>query len=253
MAPFSIYVTRFALWMGLTANAVTLTSVLSSLAGSVLLLSLIPGQRLLGAALIVFGYLLDLVDGEVARYHAGKQKLNAAGMFADYVGHVMHQPLLFACWGFATHRLTGAQWVLWVTPLLILGAIPSALLAKQVILIDLVRRGLVDPASEEFRFAAIDKPGEQGLSEALGGDIVEAPGLRNTLSQTFGYPGPLLIIPGLTAMQIATAPSRWSWLATLLAIGAFASVYALNVPRTLHRNLRALDQLGSRAKRAPHP
>ena len=242
MAWPSIYLTRLALLLGVTANTVTMVSVLSSVVGSLGFLSTDPRVRLAGCALILWGYLLDLVDGEVARFRTGRGTLDASGMFADYVGHVLHNPLLFVCWSVGVYLVTGASVALWLTPLLLMGAQAAPLLAKQVILVDLLRRGVLDSSSPEFIRVAIDKPGEQGLSDALGGDIVERPGLRAALSQVFGYPGPLVILPAITIIADYILPTQ----RMKLLVGCqmvFAVVYAINLPRTLRRNFLYLREL----------
>lgn len=244
MAWPSIYVTRLALVLGISANTVTLVSVLSSLIGSVGLLSIDPRVRLIGCLLILWGYLLDLVDGEVARFGNGRDSLNAGGMFADYVGHVLHNPLLFVCWSVGVYRVTGAPIALWLTPILLMGAQAAPLLAKQVILVDLLRRGALSSTSQEFSGVAIDKPGEQGLSDALGGEIIERPGLRATLSQVFGYPGPLVILPTVTVLADYVVPASARDVLVLGCQFVFAAVYAVNLPRTLRRNFLHLRELG---------
>ncbi len=250
MAWPSIYVTRVALTLGLSANQVTLLSVVSSLAGAICFLAVDSWARWLGIGLTLWGYLLDLVDGEVARYRTGRDRLDPAGMFSDYVGHVLHHPTLFACWSIGVYRVTGEAVSLWLSPLLLLGALAAPLLAKQVILVDLLRRGALGSNSQVFAQVAIDKPGEQGLSDALGGEIVEKPGLRATLSQAFGYPGPLVILPLVTA--IADVVRGGVGKAVLVGTQVvFATAYALNLPRTLRRNFHSLQEVGWLTKPPP--
>ena len=97
--------------------------------------------------------------------------------------------------------------------------------------------------SPEFVTAAIDKPGEQGLSDALGGEIVEHGGLRATMSQAFGYPGPLVIIPFVTVIA-DQVPVAWKVSLLLGCQIVFACAYALNLPRTIRRNFLHLRDLG---------
>lgn len=90
--PLSLYVTYFALRLGLTANHVTVLQTLSGVAGAVLLAFPAPLMRLLGVALLQFGFVLDNVDGEVARF---RKQVSVTGKFLDVVGHEIVIPFMF--------------------------------------------------------------------------------------------------------------------------------------------------------------
>ena len=65
----SIYLTRFFVWSRISANTVTLLMILLAVAGTVLFAFESYLLSVLGGVVFVFAYLLDWVDGEVARYY----------------------------------------------------------------------------------------------------------------------------------------------------------------------------------------
>lgn len=90
--PLSLYVTYFALRLGLTANHITVLQTLSGVAGAVSLAFPAPLMRLLGVLLLQFGFVLDNVDGEVARF---RKQVSVTGKFLDVVGHEIVIPFMF--------------------------------------------------------------------------------------------------------------------------------------------------------------
>lgn len=87
----SIYVTWALLHTPITANQTSLLSFASGFASAVLVLLGGPRQALLGLAGFYVYFLLDKVDGEIARYR-GKQSLR--GICLDYLGHMAVPPLV---------------------------------------------------------------------------------------------------------------------------------------------------------------
>ena len=87
----SIYLTWLLLHTGLTANQVTIISICSGFLGALSLL-FAPGPWSLSGYLLFYGYfLLDKVDGEIARF---KKEESLRGIFLDYMGHMIVPPLL---------------------------------------------------------------------------------------------------------------------------------------------------------------
>jgi hypothetical protein len=81
----SIYVTYFALALGVSANAVTVMSIAAGLAGATLLVVPSYLANLWAVALLYLSFLLDQVDGEVARFHA----CTVTGSYLDEIRHVL--------------------------------------------------------------------------------------------------------------------------------------------------------------------
>lgn len=102
--PLSLYVTYFALRLGLTANQVTVLQTLSGVAGAILLAFPAPLLRLLGVLLLQFGFVLDNVDGEVARF---RKQVSVTGKFLDVVGHEIVIPFMFCGLGIGTYFQLG--------------------------------------------------------------------------------------------------------------------------------------------------
>lgn len=102
--PLSLYVTYFALRLGLTANHVTVLQTLAGVAGAVLLAFPAPLMRLLGVLLLQFGFVLDNVDGEVARFC---KQVSVTGKFLDVVGHEIVIPFMFFGLGIGTYFQLG--------------------------------------------------------------------------------------------------------------------------------------------------
>ncbi len=88
----SIYITRFLLNFNITANQVSLLSIFFGLAGAVLLS--ISGFifNIFGFLGFYFYYLLDRVDGEIARY---RKEITLKGIYLDEIGHLIMHPLFF--------------------------------------------------------------------------------------------------------------------------------------------------------------
>jgi phosphatidylglycerophosphate synthase len=81
----SIYATFAALSLGVSANALTVLSIAVGLLGAVLLASSGYTASLSGVGLLYLSFLLDQVDGEVARYH----RTTVTGAYLDEIRHVL--------------------------------------------------------------------------------------------------------------------------------------------------------------------
>lgn len=94
-----------------TANQVTLISLLAALLGMFFLA--VPGEAafLTGALLLQFWYYLDHVDGQIARY---RKTASLTGRFLDFLTHhIVHATLFFAL-GFYCYGVTAsAAFIVW--------------------------------------------------------------------------------------------------------------------------------------------
>ena len=104
-------VTWLLLHTRVSANQVTLASIIVGLVGISLFAAQPHGLFFLGACLLQVWYLLDHVDGQLARYH----KTNSlTGRFFDYMMHHLIHGVLFFSLGFYVYRITGhSVFVLW--------------------------------------------------------------------------------------------------------------------------------------------
>lgn len=95
----SIHLTRVALRLGLRPNPVSLGMMAVGVAGAGLLVPRAPALNLLGFAVLYLAFLLDKVDGELARVRGTE---SARGIFLDRMHHRLIEPLLFM--GVALHE-----------------------------------------------------------------------------------------------------------------------------------------------------
>lgn len=102
----SIHVTRLFLQLGLSPTVATLGMLLFGVAGS----AMVPFGGLwavLGFACVFLYYILDCVDGEVARYHK-REKLIFG--FHDFLFHLYVKSAFFTCLGILAVRVSGEAW-----------------------------------------------------------------------------------------------------------------------------------------------
>ena len=92
---FSIYLTLIFIRWGTQPSSVTLLSLVVGVWGSYLLLY---GQWVTGLLFVNFWYLLDHVDGELARYY---KKSSASGLYFDTILNAIVPPLTFFSLGWS--------------------------------------------------------------------------------------------------------------------------------------------------------
>ena len=81
---FSIYLTRVAVWLGLSANAVTTIMILCGWAAAAALLIHSVWGAVLACVLAVLQMTIDSIDGEVARWN---RTTGPRGIFLDRIAH----------------------------------------------------------------------------------------------------------------------------------------------------------------------
>jgi phosphatidylglycerophosphate synthase len=124
--PFSIYVSWLAIRLGIRANAITLTSCLFALASSFVLLTPSDVSFVVSVVCMQVFFLLDHVDGEVARFDGRNRPpgtLNRAGSYFDRLVHYFQGPTFFACLGIG---FAVAEQQLWWAVLGIIASIGSS-------------------------------------------------------------------------------------------------------------------------------
>lgn len=102
--PFSLYLTYLALRLGLTANHVTVLQTLAGLAGAALLAFPSNAMALAGVLFLQFGFVLDNVDGEVARF---RRQVSITGKFLDTIGHELVIPSMYFALGVGAYFRLG--------------------------------------------------------------------------------------------------------------------------------------------------
>jgi len=107
--PFSIYLSIPLARRGATPNGITVGWILIGLCGAVCLVSSLWIVRIAGALLLEFSYLLDFVDGEVARLN---KRSSTVGTFLDLMGHGLIKTALPLAAGASAFMQTGSHFML---------------------------------------------------------------------------------------------------------------------------------------------
>jgi len=102
----SIHVTRAFLAFGISPDVATIGMLVCGLAGSVLI-AFGGGWAVFGFALAFVYYVLDCVDGEVARYRQGEKLVWG---FHDFMFHLYVKAAFFTALGIHAARETGHWW-----------------------------------------------------------------------------------------------------------------------------------------------
>jgi phosphatidylglycerophosphate synthase len=102
----SIHLTRVALAMGLAPNHVSIAMMVIGIAGAVLLSSLDRTANVVGFVLFYVAFLLDKVDGELARLLG---RASGRGIFLDRLYHRLVEPSMFI--GVAVHEYRITGWI----------------------------------------------------------------------------------------------------------------------------------------------
>jgi hypothetical protein len=112
--PFTIYFSRLYILLRIGSNTITFHSLVAGLATAGLALSSAPIYLLAAAFCLQVYFVLDHVDGEVARFdlHRGKQRPSLAGDFFDFWTHFHTVNLVFSFMGLGLFLQTGN--LLWV-------------------------------------------------------------------------------------------------------------------------------------------
>ncbi len=102
----SIYLTWLLVHTGITANQVTLLTVLLAWGGAILIATPPAWLALCGASALLSYHLLDKVDGDIARF---RRTFSIVGVYLDEVGHALAFGGIFV--GLGLHLAWGAQTV----------------------------------------------------------------------------------------------------------------------------------------------
>ena len=100
---FSIYVTRFFLILGISANSTSIISMFTGLIASILLINFSFINLLISSLLLFLHTLLDFVDGEVARFNSDG---TPTGKYLDDVNHSINVPTLMLLLSFGLFNYT---------------------------------------------------------------------------------------------------------------------------------------------------
>lgn len=243
--PFTVFVTRFYIQLGVSSNTVTFHSLVAGLIAAAFALSVSP-WALLGVAFFVQLYfILDHVDGELARYriHIGKQMPSLAGEFFDLWTHLHTYNLAFAAVGISLYRQTGNLFwpILGLIACNICGSYQRMTLAS--VLVGALARGRID--ARDPRYAGV-------LSVSHGGSD-EAPDKRAALKRFFQLGAELVIFPGnilgLTAACLGDFALHWTAFPPVLFRTIYLVAYCTaGIASKIYRTRKTITELQAAAK-----
>ena len=110
--PVSVYVTWFLIRLGVGPNPVTFVGVILAVASSLILLEPSTVVYLISVALMQLFFLLDHVDGELARFRAHHlgHSWDQSGRYFDVLTHYFQGPTLYYCLGAGLGATDGSRW-----------------------------------------------------------------------------------------------------------------------------------------------
>ena len=142
----SLYVTKLLLRFPITPNHLTVGGIILGFVGVILVTFPVLWIHWLGYFLILFYYLTDYCDGQVARY---KKMTSKKGEYLDHIGHVAVYPLMFLSIGIYLFNKSGdlINLLLGVTTALLILA--SFVMNKVYIIVKGVKKSLLEKGREE--------------------------------------------------------------------------------------------------------
>jgi len=100
----SIRIVKLLLHTSITPNQITLSSIVIGMTSCIMFATAIPVYFLLGALILELYYIIDAVDGQLARY---KKLSSMTGGYFDYVSNYIVHPCVFFCIGLGLVRHSG--------------------------------------------------------------------------------------------------------------------------------------------------
>ena len=100
----SIRIVKLLLHSSITPNQITLLSIVVGIISSIMFAVAIPVYFLAGALILELYYVIDAVDGQLARY---KKLSSMTGGYFDYVSNYIVHPCVFFCIGLGLVRHSG--------------------------------------------------------------------------------------------------------------------------------------------------
>jgi phosphatidylglycerophosphate synthase len=190
----SIYFTIVLIKLGLSADQASFLSLLAAL-GSLYFLMFNSAQALMAAAALIFlYYILDHVDGELARYelNRGRQVPSLKGRYFDLLVHRYSSNLMAFFMSVGVYRLLGYEWALFLGFAACIGisSFPN-LIAAQVLAGRLADspEALKDPETERA-LQQLQRQEEQ-IKEVRGDTKAK---LKKILVEVFFFPGHIVMM-----------------------------------------------------------
>ena len=106
--PISIYLTKLLLYTSITSNQVTMLSILFGMLGGILMIFSTSLWDILGVLLLQLFWILDFVDGEVARY---RKSGSLTGEYFDFMAHYIVWPTYLMGMSFGAYADVKEVWI----------------------------------------------------------------------------------------------------------------------------------------------
>jgi len=233
--PLSIRITRLILPTQVTADQVSQAMIVAGLLAALVLSLPWRGTFFVGAVLLQLWYLIDCMDGEVARYRyyqktgkisIDKRDTSLTGMYYDMINHYLMNFLVPAAVAFGEFVKTGSVVVLWLGSAASLGQV--MLLAMH----DARSRAVL---SHLKKYKNIQVTSQEKKVEVNSKELKSAKWVFSSLHYIMTYPSVMNLV--LLTAVFALAVPRMDWrgiLTVVLAIGSLA-VASVLVIRAIQR------------------
>ena len=243
---FTIYFTWACARLGISSNAATLISGLAIFAAAVCYVVPSKFAWLAGALLVQLYFILDHVDGELARYetvYLGRTDAGVSGLFYDTCCHAGELALVGAI-ALRLFHDSGGAW--WVAAAALLAYFPGSIMPWQRYCEAVVAYSRRHVQGDKAALAAEMVRSSSYAWAPAAGQLVTGRVL-SALTQTVGFPGYFVTLLVCTVLDVAgtTAPTvggkRLPYLFLWLAVRALHSTLAaLKSVRVYGRRLASL-------------
>ncbi|NLZ92645.1 MAG: hypothetical protein GX922_01315 [Firmicutes bacterium] len=247
MRKISIYFTILFIKLRFSANQATFLSLLASLGSCYFLMQNTPTAMVLGPALIFTYYMLDHVDGELARFYLkqGLQQPSLQGQYFDVLIHKYSTNLMLFFLGVSVYNLFNYRFavILGFAACIGMSAFPN-LLAAQVIVQKIARqKEAVKNETVKDILNLLEKKQEQ-IKKINSSNSMQK--LKKVITELLFFPGALLSIMLVTLADIMFPPFiffNYTVNVRLLFLLAATPIYLGNALRQTLKWLRKFQQI----------
>lgn len=117
---FSIHITKFFLKVGISANVVTVMATILAVLGSIFIGTTNFSLVILGIFLIEFHFMLDIVDGEIARLNLSPKP---SGTYLDLISHFIASPIIWMGFTIGLFNINQDIWAIIIGMTLVVGTV----------------------------------------------------------------------------------------------------------------------------------
>jgi phosphatidylglycerophosphate synthase len=191
----SIYITILFIKLGIRPNQATMLSLVASL-GSLYFLMFNTTQMLLTAAFFIFSYyMLDHVDGELARYYTqtGKMQPSLRGHYFDVLVHRYSSNLMVFFLGIGIFNLYGYELAILLGFIACIGisSFPNVIAAQVIVGKIANNKEIVSNSKMEELLLDLEKKSQQ-VQEVHHGTLKQK--LKKLIIETLFFPGHIVLL-----------------------------------------------------------